>query len=31
VLELRAVYGGATRTAPEKYIDLSYYQRALKK
>ncbi|HXF52765.1 MAG TPA: ABC transporter substrate-binding protein [Hyphomicrobiaceae bacterium] len=31
VLELRAVYGGAKRTEPEKYIDLSYYMKATAK
>lgn len=31
VLELRTVYGGAQRTEPEKYVDLSYYQRAIAK
>jgi ABC-type nitrate/sulfonate/bicarbonate transport system substrate-binding protein len=31
VLDLRAVYGGAKRTEPEKYIDLSYYTKAVAK
>ena len=31
VLDLRAVYGGAKRTAPEKYVDLSYYTKATAK
>ena len=30
VLRLRAEYEGGTPAAPEKYLDLSYYQEALK-
>jgi ABC-type nitrate/sulfonate/bicarbonate transport system substrate-binding protein len=30
VLQLRAEYEGGTPAAPEKYLDLSYYQQALK-
>ena len=29
VLKLRAQFEGGTPAAPEKYIDLSYYQKAL--
>jgi len=29
VLQLRAEYEGGTPAAPEKYLDLSYYQQAL--
>lgn len=28
VLELRTLYGGAKRTEPERYVDLSYYTKA---
>jgi len=28
VLKLRAQFEGGTPTSPEKYIDLSYYQKA---
>jgi hypothetical protein len=30
VLALRAEYEGSAPAAPEKYLDLSYYQQALK-
>jgi hypothetical protein len=30
VLQLRAEYEGVAPAAPEKYLDLSYYARALK-
>jgi len=30
VLKLRTLYGGAAPTKPEKYIDLSYYQKVVK-
>jgi ABC-type nitrate/sulfonate/bicarbonate transport system substrate-binding protein len=31
VLELRTLYGGAKRTEPERYVDLSYYTKATAK